>query len=126
MAEGHSQTAPFPPNGIGLYSKNSTVSHLPRESGGIRTDTHAKVIPGSALQLPNSSRLTGKPEVINLDVVRFTQMVRRLIFPGSSCRQIQEIIDMQIRSVGIDLGKTTFHLLARGDNGKVVLKKKFT
>ena len=30
---------------------------------------------------------------------------------------------MQIRSVGIDLGKTTFHLVALGDNGKVLLKK---
>jgi len=33
---------------------------------------------------------------------------------------------MQIRSVGIDLGKTTFHLVALGDNGKVLVKKKFT
>ena len=33
---------------------------------------------------------------------------------------------MQIRSVGIDLGKTTLHLVALGDNGKVLLKKKFT
>jgi transposase len=33
---------------------------------------------------------------------------------------------VQIRSVGIDLGKTTFHLVAPGDNGKVLLKKKFT
>ena len=33
---------------------------------------------------------------------------------------------MQIRSVGIDLGKTTFHLVALGYNGKVLLKKKFT
>ena len=33
---------------------------------------------------------------------------------------------MQIRSVGIDLGKTSFHLVALGDNGKVLLKKKFT
>src|ERR1700733_7112647 len=33
---------------------------------------------------------------------------------------------MQICSVGIDLGKTTFHLVALGDNGKVLLKKKFT
>jgi transposase len=33
---------------------------------------------------------------------------------------------MEIRSVGIDLGKTTFHLMALGDNGKVLLKKKFT
>ena len=28
---------------------------------------------------------------------------------------------MEIRSVGIDLGKTTFHLVALGDNGKVLL-----
>src|ERR1700730_6040570 len=58
-----------------------------------------------------------------------TEMVRRLNFTvvwrilwaGS-----RRIIDMQIRSVGIDLGKTTFHLVALGDNCKVLLKKKFT
>ena len=33
---------------------------------------------------------------------------------------------MKIHSVGIDLGKTTFHLVALGDHGKVLLKKKFT
>jgi transposase len=33
---------------------------------------------------------------------------------------------MQIRSVGIDLGKTRFHLIALGDNGKILLRKKFT
>ena len=33
---------------------------------------------------------------------------------------------MQIRSIGIDLGKTTFHLVALDDNGSVLLKKKFT
>jgi transposase len=33
---------------------------------------------------------------------------------------------MQIRSVGIDLGKTTFHLVALDDCGKVLLKRKFT
>jgi transposase len=33
---------------------------------------------------------------------------------------------MQIRSVGIDLGKTTFHLVALGTSGKVLVKKKFT
>jgi sugar (pentulose or hexulose) kinase len=32
---------------------------------------------------------------------------------------------MQIRSVGIDLGKTSVHLVALGDNGKVLLKRKF-
>ena len=33
---------------------------------------------------------------------------------------------MQIRSVGIDLGKTTFHLVALGTSGKVLVEKKFT
>src|SRR5271169_4988266 len=33
---------------------------------------------------------------------------------------------MQIRSVGIDLGKTTFHLVALNPAGKVLLRKKFT
>jgi transposase len=33
---------------------------------------------------------------------------------------------MQIRSVGIDLGKTTFHMVALDANGKVLLKKKFS
>ena len=33
---------------------------------------------------------------------------------------------MQIHSVGIDLGKTTFHLVALSASGKVLLRKKFT
>ncbi len=33
---------------------------------------------------------------------------------------------MRIRSVGIDLGKTTFQLVALGYNGNVLLKKSFT
>jgi transposase len=33
---------------------------------------------------------------------------------------------MQIVSVGIDLGKTTFHLVALGAAGKVLVRKKFT
>src|SRR5271170_1711582 len=36
------------------------------------------------------------------------------------------IISMQIVSVGIDLGKTTFHLVALGVAGKVLVRKKFT
>src|ERR1700680_3214804 len=48
-------------------------------------------------------------------------VVWRILLAGS-----RRIINMQIRSVGIDLGKTTFHLVALGDNGKVLLKKKFT
>jgi transposase len=38
----------------------------------------------------------------------------------------RRIIDMQIHSVGIDLGKTTFHVVALGESGKVLFKKKFT
>jgi hypothetical protein len=33
---------------------------------------------------------------------------------------------MQIRSVGIDLGKTTFYLVALNAAGKVLVRKKFT
>lgn len=34
----------------------------------------------------------------------------------------RRIIDMKIRSIRIDLGKTTFHLVALGDRGKNLLK----
>jgi len=33
---------------------------------------------------------------------------------------------MQIRSIGIDLGKTTFHLIALGDRSQIVVRKKFS
>jgi hypothetical protein len=33
---------------------------------------------------------------------------------------------MNIASIGIDLGKTSFHLVAVDDHGKVVVKKKFS
>ena len=33
---------------------------------------------------------------------------------------------MQVASVGIDLGKTTFHLVALDDHGKIVINKKFS
>ncbi len=33
---------------------------------------------------------------------------------------------MQIQSIGIDLGKTTFHLVALGAAGKLLVKKKFS
>jgi transposase len=32
----------------------------------------------------------------------------------------------QIKSIGIDLGKTTFHLVALGNGGQVVVRKKFS
>jgi hypothetical protein len=33
---------------------------------------------------------------------------------------------MQIKSIGIDLGKTTFHLIALGSHSQVVIRKKFS
>jgi len=59
------------------------------------------------------------------------EMVRRLIpLPEQEDRKRQlltrRIIARQIHSVGIDLGKTTFHLVALGASGKVLVKKKFT
>ena len=33
---------------------------------------------------------------------------------------------MQIKSIGIDLGKTTFHLVALGSRSQVVIHKKFS
>jgi hypothetical protein len=33
---------------------------------------------------------------------------------------------MQIQSIGIDLGKTTFHLIALGDRSQIVVRKKFS
>jgi transposase len=33
---------------------------------------------------------------------------------------------MHIASIGVDLGKTTFHLVALGAQGKVVVRKKFS
>ena len=55
-------------------------------------------------------------------VRRLISTVRWVILEASS----RKIIDMQIHSVGIDLGKTTFHLVALGAAGKVLVKKKFT
>ena len=33
---------------------------------------------------------------------------------------------MHIASIGIDLGKTTFHLVALGERSKVLIRKKFS
>lgn len=38
----------------------------------------------------------------------------------------RRIIEVQIHSVSIDLGKTIFHLVALGSAGKVLMRKKFT
>jgi transposase len=38
----------------------------------------------------------------------------------------RRIIAMQIKSIGIDLGKTTFHLIALGSRSQVVIRKKFS
>jgi transposase len=44
----------------------------------------------------------------------------------SADRWVEADFDVQIHSVGIDLGKTTFHLVALGAAGKVLVRKKFT
>jgi transposase len=33
---------------------------------------------------------------------------------------------MNIQSIGIDLGKTTFHLVALGERGRVIIRKKLS
>ena len=33
---------------------------------------------------------------------------------------------MNIASIGIDLGKTTFHLVALGERNKILLRRKFS
>src|SRR3984957_6258395 len=38
----------------------------------------------------------------------------------------RRIISMQIASIGIDLGKTTFHLVALGPAGQVLVRRKFS
>jgi len=58
-------------------------------------------------------------------------MVRRLILlreqeDRRSSFWTRRIIAMQLHSIGIDLGKTTFHLCGAGAAGKVRVKKKFT
>jgi hypothetical protein len=55
--------------------------------------------------------------------IGINEMVRRATTLTS---RIRRIIDMKIRSIGIDLGKTTFHLVALGDRGKILLKKKLS
>ncbi len=57
-------------------------------------------------------------------------MVRRLIllliWRIVEAAFYRRIIATQIQSIGIDLGKTTFHLVALGAAGKLLVKKKFT
>jgi len=44
----------------------------------------------------------------------------------NSAVHIWRIIAMHIASIGIDLGKTTFHLVALGEHNKVLIRKKFS
>jgi hypothetical protein len=52
-------------------------------------------------------------------------MVRRRVGFGSAVLH-QEDHHMHIASIGIDLGKTTFHLVALGEHNKILLRKKFS
>src|SRR6266481_9561904 len=38
----------------------------------------------------------------------------------------RRIIAMQIKSIGIDLGKTSFHLIALGSRSQIIIRKKFS
>src|SRR5438552_14197382 len=53
------------------------------------------------------------------------EMVRRRVRFGSAVLH-QEDHHMQIASIGIDLGKATFHLVALGERNKVLVRKKFS
>ena len=52
-------------------------------------------------------------------------MVRRRVGFGSAVLH-QEDHYMHIASIGMDLGKTTFHLVALGERNKVLVRKKFS
>jgi hypothetical protein len=39
---------------------------------------------------------------------------------------MRRIIAMHIASIGIDLGKTTFHLVALGERNKILIRRKFS
>src|ERR1700730_2012009 len=56
---------------------------------------------------------------------RTNEMVRRRLRlrVGNSQREDHR---MHITSIGIDLGKTTFHLVALGERNKVLVRKKFS
>jgi hypothetical protein len=49
------------------------------------------------------------------------EMVRRRVDYNSAVH-IRRIITMHIASIGIDLGKTTFHLVAMGERNKILLR----
>src|ERR1700726_2312734 len=52
-----------------------------------------------------------------------TGMVRRLSAPRG-CRGKHRWCSMEIRTIGIDLGKTVFHFVAVNARGQVVVRKK--
>jgi transposase len=57
--------------------------------------------------------------------IGINEMVRRRVGFGSAVLH-QEDHHMHIASIGIDLGKTTFHLVALGERNKILLRKKFS
>jgi hypothetical protein len=55
----------------------------------------------------------------------FNEMVRRRVDYNSAVHT-RRIIVMHIACIGIDLGKTTFHLVALGERSKVLVREKFS
>jgi hypothetical protein len=60
-----------------------------------------------------------------MSAIGINEMVRRRV--GFTARNShQEDHRMRIEFIGIDLGKTTFHLIALGEHNKVLVRKKFS
>src|SRR6266404_1270334 len=54
-------------------------------------------------------------------------MVRRLYLASSLCmRGLRRRRPMELHTIGIDLGKTVFHLVGLNSRGEVVMRKKFS
>jgi transposase len=72
--------------------------------------------------------MLGGPSLLlasSVSVMGINEMVRRRVDYNSAVHT-RRIIVMHIASVGIDLGKTTFHLVALGERSKVLVRKKFS
>ena len=67
------------------------------------------------------------PQIRPIHLVNTNGMVRRL-YPASSLgiRGEQGDIPLQLRTIGIDLGKTVFHLVGLNQRGEVVVRKQFS
>jgi len=61
---------------------------------------------------------------VMVSVIGINEMVRRRV--GLRLGSLRGGSSMQIASIGIDLGKTTFHMVALGERNKILLRRKFS